>query len=85
MSEGITLVTGFPRLVAKLIVRELLMRQRVRKIVVACPDSVVLQWRDELDRRFGLTFAVFDRDFVLARRREVQGRLEVVARWVFVV
>lgn len=55
---------------AGLIVRELLMRQRVRKIVVACPASVVLQWRDELDRRFGLTFAVFDRDFVLARRRE---------------
>ena len=55
---------------AGLIVRELLMRQRVKKIVVACPASVVLQWRDELDRRFGLTFAVFDRDFVLARRRE---------------
>ncbi len=55
---------------AGLIVRELLMRQRVRKIVVSCPASVVLQWRDELDRRFGLTFAVFDRDFVLARRRE---------------
>ncbi|HQP88571.1 MAG TPA: DISARM system SNF2-like helicase DrmD [Thermoanaerobaculia bacterium] len=55
---------------AGLIVRELLMRQRVKKIVVSCPASVVLQWRDELDRRFGLTFAVFDRDFVLARRRE---------------
>jgi SNF2 family DNA or RNA helicase len=55
---------------AGLIVRELLMRQRVRRIVVSCPASVVLQWRDELDRRFGLTFAVFDRDFVLARRRE---------------
>ena len=55
---------------AGLIVRELLMRQRVKKVVAACPASVVLQWRDELDRRFGLTFAVFDREFVLARRRE---------------
>ena len=55
---------------AGLIVRELLMRQRVRKIVVACPASVVFQWRDELDRRFGLTFAVYDREYVLARRRE---------------
>lgn len=54
---------------AGLIVRELLMRQRVKKIVVACPASVVLQWRDELDRRFGLTFAVLDREFVLACRR----------------
>lgn len=55
---------------AGLIVRELLMRQRVKKIVVSCPASVVLQWRDELDRRFGLTFAVLDREFVLARRRD---------------
>ena len=55
---------------AGLIVRELLMRQKVRRIVVAAPPSVVLQWRDELEQRFGLTFVVFDRDFVLDKRRE---------------
>ncbi len=55
---------------AGLIVRELLMRQKVRRVVVACPASVVLQWRDELERRFGLTFVVYDRDFVLSSRRE---------------
>jgi len=55
---------------AGLIIRELLMRQKVKRIVVACPASVVLQWRDELESRFGLTFVVLDREFVLKCRRE---------------
>jgi SNF2 family DNA or RNA helicase len=55
---------------AGLIVRELLMRQRVRRIVVAAPPSVVVQWKEELDQRFGLTFVVFDRDYVRRMRME---------------
>jgi superfamily II DNA or RNA helicase len=55
---------------AGLIVRELIMRQRVRRIVVAAPPSVVLQWKEELDARFGLTFVVFDRDYVRRMRQE---------------
>ena len=55
---------------AGLIVRELVMRQKVRRIVVSAPPSVVLQWRDELEQRFGLTFVVFDREYVLDKRRE---------------
>jgi superfamily II DNA or RNA helicase len=55
---------------AGLIVRELLMRQKVRRIVVAAPPSVVLQWRDELETRFGLPFVVFDRQYVLGKREE---------------
>ena len=55
---------------AGLIVRELLMRQRVRRIVVAAPPSVTLQWKEELDQRFGLTFVVFDRDYVRRMRQE---------------
>jgi ERCC4-related helicase len=55
---------------AGLIIRELLMRQKVKRIVVACPASVVLQWRDELEARFGLTFVVLDREYVLDCRRE---------------
>jgi len=55
---------------AGLILRELLLRQKVQRIVVSCPTSVVLQWRDELENRFGLTFVVLDREFVLARWRE---------------
>ncbi len=55
---------------AGLIVRELLLRQKVRRIVVACPASVVWQWKNELEARFGLSFAVVDRDFVRRCRIE---------------
>lgn len=55
---------------AGLIASELLLRRRVQDIVVACPPSMLLQWRDELENRFGLTFEIFDRDYVERIRRE---------------
>ncbi|MBO0699189.1 MAG: DISARM system SNF2-like helicase DrmD, partial [Zavarzinella sp.] len=55
---------------AGLIARELLLRKKVRDIVVACPPSVLPQWHDELEARFGLTFQVLDREYVTAVRRE---------------
>ncbi|MBP9893095.1 MAG: DISARM system SNF2-like helicase DrmD [Planctomycetes bacterium] len=57
---------------AGLIMRELLMRQRVRRIVIASPRSVVLQWRDEMEQRFGLPFVVLDREYI-ARMRVERG------------
>src|SRR5579864_1010945 len=55
---------------AGLVLREMLMRQRVRRVVVVAPPSVVIQWRDELEQRFGLTFVRYDRDYVALYRRE---------------
>lgn len=55
---------------AGLIARELLMRKKVREIVVACPPSMLLQWHDELESRFGLVFEILDKDFVQRVRRE---------------
>ena len=55
---------------AGLVLQELLLRQRVQRVVVGCPSSVVLQWRDELLQRLGLSFVVFDKAFIHARRRE---------------
>ncbi|MDB5310767.1 MAG: helicase, superfamily [Gemmataceae bacterium] len=55
---------------AGLIARELLLRKKVRDVVVACPPSVLPQWQDELETRFGLTFQVLDREYVLTTRRE---------------
>lgn len=55
---------------AGLVLRELLLRQKVRRVVVACPPSVVPQWREEMEQRFGLTFAILDRSYVTARRQE---------------
>ena len=55
---------------AGLILREMLMRQKVRRTVICCPPSVVRQWKDEMEQRFGLTFMIYDRDFVTNRRQE---------------
>ena len=55
---------------AGLIARELLLRKKVRDIVVACPPSVLPQWQDELETRFGLTFEILDRDYIAHVRRE---------------
>jgi hypothetical protein len=55
---------------AGLILREMLLRQRVRRVVVACPPSVVRQWQEEMEQRFGLTFVILDRDYVATCRRE---------------
>ncbi len=57
---------------AGLIARELLLRRKVREIVVACPPSMLLQWRDELEQRFGLTFVILDRAYI-ARVRQERG------------
>ncbi len=57
---------------AGLIVRELSMRQKVRRVVICVPPSVVRQWRDEMEERFGLTFVIYDRDYV-ARVRQERG------------
>jgi ERCC4-related helicase len=55
---------------AGLIASELLLRRRIRDIVVACPPSMILQWKDELETRFGLTFEIFDRAYMERIRRE---------------
>ena len=55
---------------AGLIVRELLMRQKVRRVVICVPPSVVRQWQAEMEDRFGLPFVIYDRDYVAQIRQE---------------
>ncbi len=55
---------------AGLIARELLLRKKVKEIVVACPPSVLPQWQDELEARFGLTFVILDKEYITRVRRE---------------
>jgi superfamily II DNA or RNA helicase len=55
---------------AGLIANELLLRRRVNSIVVSCPPSMLLQWKDELETRFGLVFEIMDRDFIQRIRQE---------------
>ena len=55
---------------AGLIARELLLRRKVSDIVVCCPPSMLLQWREEMDSRFGLLFQIIDRAYVHRIRKE---------------
>ena len=55
---------------AGLIARELLLRRRIDRIVVACPPAMLEQWRDEMETRFGLVFTILDRAYVTRMRRE---------------
>jgi superfamily II DNA or RNA helicase len=63
---------------AGLIASELLLRRRVRDVVVVCPPSMISQWHDELENRFGLVFEVLDR---LAMERIRQERGWAVNPW----
>ena len=47
---------------AGLIKRELLLRKKVREIIVSAPPSMLVQWQEELENRFGLTFEILDKE-----------------------
>ena len=55
---------------AGLVMQELLLRQRLDFILIVVPASITLQWRQEMERRFGLNFEIYNRSFVARRRRE---------------
>lgn len=57
---------------AGLIARELLLRKKVQDIVVACPPSMLLQWHEELEDRFGMVFQILDKEYI-ARVRQERG------------
>ena len=54
---------------AGLILREMLLRQKIKRVIISCPPSVVQQWKEEMESRFGLTFTIYDRAYVAAMRR----------------
>lgn len=55
---------------AGLIIRELLLRKKAKTIIVAAPPSMVPQWQQELETRFGLTFQIIDRAFIQRMKQE---------------
>ena len=54
---------------AGLIARELLLRRRIDFIVIAAPPVMTIQWKDELEAKFGLSFDIVDREHVRDLRR----------------
>jgi ERCC4-related helicase len=55
---------------AGLVVQELLLRHRAHSVIVVCPASLTLKWRDEMHDRFGLEFRIVDSDAVRQLRRQ---------------
>jgi ERCC4-related helicase len=54
---------------AGLIARELLLRRRIDLIVISAPPAMTMQWKDELESKFGLTFDIIDRERISELRR----------------
>lgn len=55
---------------AGLVIQELLVRHRARTILIVCPASLLVKWRDEMLEKFGLEFRIVDTEYVRALRRE---------------
>ncbi|MFN9747918.1 MAG: helicase-related protein [Burkholderiales bacterium] len=51
-------------IMAGLLMRELLMRADAKRVLIVAPGSLVEQWKDEMDEKFGLDFKLFGRDMV---------------------
>jgi hypothetical protein len=55
---------------AGLVARELLLRRRIDLIVISAPPAMIVQWKDELESKFGLTFDIIDRERLGELRRK---------------
>lgn len=51
-------------IMAGLLIRELMLRGDVKRCLIISPGSLVDQWQDELDQKFGLTFDIFTKEMV---------------------
>jgi SNF2 family DNA or RNA helicase len=56
---------------AGLVLEELILRRRIRRILVLCPAMLQRQWQFELRRKFNLDFRVIDSDSTFKLRREL--------------
>src|SRR5215471_3344272 len=54
-----------------LVLEELLLRRRIRRILVLCPAMLQRQWKYELRRKFNLDFEIIDSDSTFQLRRRL--------------
>lgn len=54
---------------AGLVIQELILRHRARTVLVVCPASLLIKWRDEMLQKFGLEFRIVDTDLLRQLRR----------------
>lgn len=55
---------------AGLVAQELIIRHRCRRILIVCPSSLQIQWRDQMRDKFGLDFRVVDSTLMKELRRK---------------
>jgi SNF2 family DNA or RNA helicase len=55
---------------AGLVIQELLVRHRARTVLVVCPSSLQVKWKDEMQEKFGLEFRIVDTEYIKKLRRE---------------
>ena len=55
---------------AGLVVQELLLRHRASTVLVVCPSSLQVQWREQMRDKFGLDFRIVDSELMERLRRE---------------
>lgn len=56
---------------AGMVLRELMLRRRIRRILVLCPAALRTQWLEEMQEKFALPFEVVDRPSTLKLQREI--------------
>ena len=54
---------------AGLVVEELLLRHRARSVIIVCPPSLSLKWREEMRDKFGLDFTIVNAAALADTRR----------------
>lgn len=54
---------------AGLVMQELILRHRARSIVIVCPSSIQVQWKEEMRDKFGLDFRIVDSQLLAELRR----------------
>src|SRR5262245_54237756 len=54
---------------AGLVVQELILRHRVRTVLIVCPSSLQIQWKEEMRDKFGLEFRIIDSETISQLRR----------------
>ncbi len=54
---------------AGLVIQELIVRNRARKILIVCPAGLQIHWRDQMQEKFGLDFRIVDSDLIKDLRR----------------
>ena len=55
---------------AGLVALELILRHRARRVLVLCPASLQVQWRDQMRDKFGLDFRIVDSELMRDLRRK---------------